>query len=469
MIISMDEEIKNTTEETENRDIRPGWGERLGYGAGGIGIRLLTSVIGTYLLIYLTNTALMDVAAVTAIIAVSKFFDGISDLVIGNIIDHTRSAMGKARTWLMRMCLPFAVAFMLLFWVPPHFPAALKYIYVFLMYNIVNTVIFTFLQISHFSLISLISSNREEHGLLGVMNSVAKSIGGLIGSVFFVKLLTAFSGGTPNQYTQKGFSLACLVLCAVCVCTILVTVVSTKERVKDAPIAKAGKRLSLKDMLPSFRIILSDRLWVVSIITQILAFIGVELVGSAATYYSMYVLKDMGNMSWLAATALAPAILIQFMCPWLMKRLTKKRIFVAGTFLYTAGCLGFALVSPLKAGMIAFNLIKSMGMGLYNSVTMGIVADLVSNTKKKTGHFIPGAGYAGISAADKLGQGLGSVVLGLMLSAAGLSKSLDPTAASASVVTAANWAFLWLPMIFGLITAILFQLFYDLDENKDAA
>lgn len=134
--------------------------------------------------------------------------NGISDLIIGNIIDHTRSPMGKARTWLMRMCLPFAVSFMLLFWVPPGFPAVLKYIYVFLLYNIVNAVFFTFLQISHFSLISLMSADSEEHGILGVVNSIAKALGGLTGSVFFVKLLTRFSGGIPNQYTQKSFPLA---------------------------------------------------------------------------------------------------------------------------------------------------------------------------------------------------------------------------------------------------------------------
>jgi GPH family glycoside/pentoside/hexuronide:cation symporter len=149
--------------------------------------------------------------------------------------------------------------------------------------------------------------------------------------------------------------------------------------------------------------------------------------------------------------------------------MTKKRIYVGGTILYSIGCLGFAFVSPLVPGMVAFNLIKSMGMGLYGSVTMGIVADLVSNTKKKTGRFIPGAGFAGLSAADKLGQGLGNVVLGLMLSAAGLSKSLDPAAASPSVVTAVSCSFLWLPLICGAVTAILFQIFYDLDENKDVA
>lgn len=464
-----EETMSKTNSINENKeypDMRLGWGERLGYGSGGIGIRLIMAVMGTYLMIYLTNTALLDVAIISIIIAISKVFDGISDLIIGNVIDHTESKTGKARIWLMRMCIPFAVAFMLLFWVPPHFPAALKYVYVFLMYNIVNTVLFTFLQISHFSLISLMTSDEEEHGFLSVVASLSRNVGALLGSIFFVKLLTAFSGGTLNQYTQKGFTMACLVLCIFSVCTILVTAFTVKERIKDGSVAKAGKRLTVKEMLPSFKIILSDRCWLTIVITQIITYIGTTLIGSGATYYSMYVLRDMGNMSWLAATALAPSIVIQFIVPWLIGKTTKKRIFVGGIVLYCAGCLGFALVSPLKAGMIAFNLIKSMGMGLFGGVTMGIVADVVSRTEKKTGRFIPGAGFAGLSAADKLGQGLGDVSLGLILASAGLGKSLDPSAASPSVVMAARWIFLWLPLICGLITVVLFQLFYDLDENE---
>ncbi|MBR0380678.1 MAG: MFS transporter, partial [Mogibacterium sp.] len=68
---------------------RPGWGERICFGAAGIGVRLVPSVITGFMLIYLTNVAFLDVAACSAIIGVSKVFDGISDIVIGNIIDNT--------------------------------------------------------------------------------------------------------------------------------------------------------------------------------------------------------------------------------------------------------------------------------------------------------------------------------------------------------------------------------------------
>ena len=74
-----------------------GWGERLGYGIGGGAVFMLLYIVNSFLTIYLTNVSMVDIAVVSSILAVSKVFDGISDVIIGNIIDHTRSRFGKAR------------------------------------------------------------------------------------------------------------------------------------------------------------------------------------------------------------------------------------------------------------------------------------------------------------------------------------------------------------------------------------
>lgn len=136
-----------------------GWSERIGFGAGRFGFQMINAVIGSFLTIYFTNVAFLDAGIIATIIASSKIFDGISDLIVGNIVDRTKSPMGKGRVWLFRMCIPFAIATVLLFFVPQNWPDMLKYVYVFLMYNIVNAVFMTFMFVPYFSMISLVSRN----------------------------------------------------------------------------------------------------------------------------------------------------------------------------------------------------------------------------------------------------------------------------------------------------------------------
>lgn len=78
---------------------RPSWTERISYGLGSTGIALVITLLTSFLTMYLTNVAFLDVAAVSLIMAVSRVFDGISDIDIGNIIDNTESKLGKARAW----------------------------------------------------------------------------------------------------------------------------------------------------------------------------------------------------------------------------------------------------------------------------------------------------------------------------------------------------------------------------------
>ena len=62
--------------------------------------------------------------AVGSIMMVSRLFDGISDIIMGVIVDRTKSRFGKARPWLLRMCIPFAISGILLFSVPVSWSAA---------------------------------------------------------------------------------------------------------------------------------------------------------------------------------------------------------------------------------------------------------------------------------------------------------------------------------------------------------
>ena len=460
----MNDQVKNNTEIKE----RPGWGERISYGAGGVGIRLVVVAISSYLLVYYTNVAMLDIAAVSLILAVSKFIDGVSDVVIGHVVDNTQSKLGKARTWLLRMCLPFAVSAVLLFWVPAQWPLAVKYIYVFLMYNLVNSVFFTFMQISHLSLISLMSDDSREHGLLGNIHALSRNLGILIGGSLFVKLLNVFTDQPGNQNTQRGYTGALLVVCAVMVILTLLMVLFTRER-SASGMSKADKSEgSSPKMLEALAILLKNKSWRVILICELLILIGIQTTMAGVAYFAMYVLHDMSAMSWLMATVMAPGVVIQLITPLLIPKLGKNKIFIAGLIISAAGLLGLGLAVPDKSLMIPANTIVGIGRGLFTGMLYGIVADIISNTREKTGKMMVGLGNAGLSAVDKIGMGLGGVLLGFALSVAGFDAALDAQgiAQPAAVPATASFMYIWFPMILYVVTLVIYVLFFDMYKKK---
>ena len=68
-----------------------GWGERLAYGSGGFAFNMINGIIGSFLTIYFTSAAGLNAGIIATILAVSKIFDGVSDLIMGRIVDRTNT------------------------------------------------------------------------------------------------------------------------------------------------------------------------------------------------------------------------------------------------------------------------------------------------------------------------------------------------------------------------------------------
>ena len=439
---------------------RPGWGERICFGAGGIGIRLVPSVITGFMLIYLTNVAFLDVAACSAIIAVSKVFDGISDIVIGNIVDSTGSKLGKARSWLLRMCLPLFVFAMLLFRVPPHMPQMLKYVYVFVIYNILNTCIITFAQISYYSMVSLISDDRAEHDLLGSIVNLTRFVSVLMGSVVFVKLLDAFTDEPGNQNTQIAYTRSMILVCAAAVVLMLIAVAGTRERVQLSQ--ERERKAPLKELFAALKMLAGSRYWAVLIIMDILINIVLQFMAAAVPYFSLYILHDMRYMSQILLAVMIPQILAALIIPALTGRFGKRRVLIASLLTSIAGLIGIGMTSPAIKPLLAFNLLYGFGSGLVKGVSFILIADLVAYTEKTTGEFRPGTGNAGISASDKLGNGLGAVLFGFALSAAGFDAALKVQ--PAAVNTTISAMFIWVPALSFAAVLVIYMLFFDIER-----
>ncbi len=447
-------------------DKQLGWNERIGYASAAFGWNMINGIIGTFLTVYFTNVAFLDAAVISTLIAVSKLFDGVSDLVVGRMVDNTRSRMGKARPWLLRMCIPFAIATVALFTVPSSFPSAAKYVYVFIVYNLVNTVCLTAMQVPYYSLISLLTRNAYERGFLGNIQQIFQTLGNVFVNSVFTILLTKFSSSIETYQTQRAYTMTVGLLCLIMVVVSLITVICTRERVTEEATEKAATEEKVSAWV-AVKSLLSNKYWVMMFFAMLCIFFVIIFYSIGGVYYAIYIFGDMGEISWMNNAISIAQFAIMFATPFFMKRFGKRAIYTAGMLCLTLGFLGFGFVDSSKTLMIACNVLKGIGLGMSGGMAMGMVADAILYGQLKTGINAVGMGNAGTSAAQKLGLGLGQAIFGWVLSGAGFDASLDAQGLPQpeSVITAIKFMYNYIPMIMCALIFLLMLLFFNLERD----
>ena len=452
-----------------------GWGERIGYGTGQLGMNAINGILGSFLTIYFTNAALLDAGIIASIIAISKVFDGISDLIMGNIVDRTHSKFGKARVWLMRMCIPFAIATVLLFYVPQSFPTMAKYVYVFIFYNIVNAVFYTSMLVPYYSMISLMTKNPYERGMLGNVQQIFQTLANVIINAIFVTMLTKFTSSTQTIYTQRAFTITMIIICSAMVVLSFICVLFTKERVteKEPTPGQTQKELNKSsevNPLVAFKALITNKYWVLMFLAMFVIFFVIIMYSVGNIYYSQYIFNDMSRYAWMSNSISVAQFAIMFATPFFMKKFGKSKIYIAGIGLMTFGFLGFGLWANSVPTIIFFNVLKGLGLGMSGGMAMGMVADTITYSRLKSGVDPVGMGNAAVSAAQKLGLGLGTAVLGWVMDAAGFDPSLDlqGIAQPDTVVTAIQFLYNWVPVIMCGIIFVLLLVMYDIEKKLPA-
>ena len=447
-----------------------GWGERLAYGSGGFAFNMINGIIGSFLTIYFTSAAGLNAGIIATILAVSKIFDGISDLIMGRIVDNTNTKMGKARVWLFRMCIPFAVSTMLLFFVPQGFPDMVKYVYVFLIYNICNAVCLTGMLVPFYSMVGLVTADSYERGLLGNIQQIFQTLGNVFVNSTFVILLTKFSENPNTIYTQRSFTLTLAVYCALMVVVSLFCIFNTKERVKldavSADAAKAEEPKKNENVMETVKALLANKYWLLLTLGNFVVFTIIIFYAMGTVFFSQYVLYDMSQYGMLANAISVAQFAIMFVTPVLMTKISKEKIYTFGMLVMAIGFLGSAITTA-PALLIGSNVLKGLGVGLSGGMALGMVADTVTYGKLKTGIDTVGMGNAGISAAQKIGLGLGQAIFGWVLAAAGLDAALDQLGQHQpqSVSTAITFLYGWVPAIMAAAMFVIFLLFYHCERD----
>ena len=143
------------------------WYNKVGYGCGDIAGNVVYALLAAFVMIFLTDTVGLNAGIVGVLIAVSKVFDGISDIFFGAMIDKTKSRMGKARPWMFYGYFGCAVCLVAIFSVPASMGKLAQYIWFFIAYTLLNAGFYTANNIAYSALTALVTRNNEERVQMG--------------------------------------------------------------------------------------------------------------------------------------------------------------------------------------------------------------------------------------------------------------------------------------------------------------
>ncbi|MGN1007896.1 MAG: MFS transporter [Butyricicoccus sp.] len=435
-------------------DVKVSMREKLSYGLGDTACNIVVGLTTSLLSLFYTDYIGVSIGTVGLIILLSSFFDGISDVIMGLIVDRTHSKHGKARPWILWTSIPYAVGCVLLFTVPAG-SGMVRAIYIFITYNFVQTVCYTALNLPYSSLAALMTRNQYERGSINAIRMALSPFGRILATAATLPLVKLLGGD------QRAWILAAVIYGALALVLLLICFFNTKERVQVAS-EKADTKVPIGT---SLKALFRNKYWALGLLLWAMLSVYMTLSGTSLSYYSKWILGNDLLTSPLYLAEQIPSIGLIFFVPLLLRKISKRNLALAGAVICIVGQTGLIL----DRGNFTFALISAICRGIGQAPLMGVVfsfiADSVEDGQYKTHLRMEGLIYSAASVGSKLGGGLMSAAFGWIMGWAGY----DGLAAvqSATALDTISALFIWGPIIVWGVTAIIL-LFHRLEKQYPA-
>ena len=389
--------------------------QKLAYGTGDLGSNFFYMMVTSFTLIYLTDIIGLNPAIVGTIIMVSKFFDGITDVFFGNLIDRTKSKMGKARPWMFFSGFPLALSMILIFAIPKSMGENAQYIWFFVFYTCANALFYTANNISYATLSALITKNDAERVSLGSFRYIFAVLASIIVSSITVVFVNALGGGA------NGWRIAAIIYAVIFLIFNSIASLSCKE-IKENHDVIANKKSSTENVsfLTLLKAVFTNKYYLLLLGVYLFMYTNTNLATSIGVYYFQYII---GNPALMGVVSMASLVIIVGLIfnPALVKKFGIYKVNLVSyiiTTILTAVIMIFTYTVNL-GGLVALSFIRSVTMAPLMGSLNAIVAAVARNSYLKTGKHTEGMMFSCSSIGMKIGGGVGAGLAGWLLAAAG--------------------------------------------------
>ena len=466
------------------------FGEKVGYGFGDLASCLFWTTIMTQLLFFYTDIFGLTGKAAGVMFLISRLLDAVFDVVIGMAADRTKSRWGKFRPYILFGAVPLAVMAVLAF-STPDFGTVGKIVYAYATF-ISFMFLYSTVNIPYTALLGVISGDSVERTSAASFKFTGAYLAGFIISATVLPLAAHFG----KNDAAKGWQMVMIIYGIAAVIFLLITFLSTHERIH--PIAK--EKTSIKDDLKD----LSKNVpWMLLFIVTILFILFVCIRMSVTTHYFKYYVGEQ-VVPWLSSffnffnkffinpfnslfgkehVALLESthkygfevlasvfntvgqglsLVGVLLVPWFTKQVGRKTAVIVLFILALFFTGSFFIFKPENVTMILlWQIFGSITGGPISALLWVLYADTADYSEWKTGRRATGLVFSASIMSNKIGWAIGSMIAAFILDKTGFIPNIIQ---NANVLAGLKSMMSIIPSAIGLIALIIIAFFYKLDE-----
>ena len=455
-------------------ELRPfGWRDKLGYAMGDMGCGFSFQLVATFMQLFYMQYIGVSEEAYAIIIILSKVFDAINDIVIGNLVDTKKiGKKSKYMPWILIGAVTLVIFNVMIFAPVQGFSKWGKYAWCLGSYCLWS-IAYTMVNVPYGSLHSVITDDPQQKVSLSTFRSIGAALPAIVIMIVLPGIVynTTTNAAGEEIQTLKGSTLlpVAVVLSVIAMFVLWGTTKLVTERVNHT---SSDNAVGFKAMISSTKSFFTNRAMVGATIASVAS---VALFNSTMALNNMvfqYFFHDTDKISIAMVGSYAPMIIFMIFIGKFTKKFGKKSVIVSTMLVGAISGIAalFVPITPDSTGMIVY-VVCLMGLNLGNAgfqiSVWAIVADCIEVSYRKTGKSEEGSLYAIYSFFRKLAQGIGQAVVALGLGAIGFVEGETAVQPEGFGEDVKNLYFIVLA-IGSLIAFLAMKFIYNIGKKEEA-
>ena len=411
------------------------------YAAGDLGCNMSFALKGTMAIFW---TQVMGMSAwYSLLLVIVQFWDAINDPLIGSMIDADKRKYKRNKflqyIWFGSIGLIIGGACCFLPF--PGAPVWAKFI-IFIAGYVVWDAFYTIANVPYGSLLSLISNDAADRASL----SAWRSIGSIVGNMLPMVILPFLIYNDDESLNGNMVFVAALVMGALGFICFQFMIRNTEIRVDtETKVSEDAPKFNVFQALVNF---VKNRPAVGATLAAMGMFIGMQGAATAVSVTFQIYFQNTKISGVVQLFAMLPIVLFTPLARKMVTKYGKKELSVVGAICSIIGGAGLFIITPDNIGLdlllyVLCQLIYSLGLGIYSTVSWAMMGDAIDYNEWKTGNREEGVVYSLHSFFRKLAQGIGPAVALIIMQGMGyVNNAVDPETGAAFIdVTLLPWEF----------------------------